>query len=66
MKGRCRRCGLDKELPYAAMAWIDTDKAEARYHWCRDCLDTFAQELVGTLPEPGDAMTGEPRGKSEE
>ena len=63
MKGRCRRCGLEKELPYAGMAWIDIDKAEARYHWCRDCLERFAQELIGTLPQPGDA-TGEPKGKA--
>ena len=64
MKGRCRRCGLEKELPYAGMAWIDIDKAEARYHWCRDCLERFAHELIGTLPEPGDAAAREPKGKA--
>ena len=64
MKGHCRRCGLEKELPYAGMAWIDIDKAEARYHWCRDCLEQFGQELIGTLPEPGDAAAGEPKGKA--
>ncbi|HKN38781.1 MAG TPA: hypothetical protein VJ456_06710 [Acidimicrobiia bacterium] len=47
------------------MAWIDIDKAEARYHWCRDCLDRFAQELIGTLPEPGDAAAREPKERAE-
>ncbi|HEX9316440.1 MAG TPA: hypothetical protein VN986_03135 [Actinomycetota bacterium] len=65
MKGHCRRCGLEKQLPYAGMAWIDIDKAEARYHWCRDCLDRFAQELIGTLPEPGDAAAREPKERAE-